>query len=149
MIISENLKGIVVGAMFGILGAAVGAVFAGFFQERADRARGQYELVLAESFRERQGFVDEGMFAFGSMIKLLVTAEPETVERLAELIRKYPDCMFTRTRELKEVSTRECLPYLVGSIHIFRSEISSGKVSSEDLEDILEPIVGEMDSDGY
>lgn len=126
-----NLNGIIIGAVFGIVGVFVGSISTGFFELYSDKEQRRLETGLnsykfdygnyPREYQDIKMFMDE--------LQNLSIASPKTIRKLAKLKRNFPEC----GDNLNEV----CKNYFVELTLIMREELNSGKVAREDIEMIL------------
>ncbi len=128
---NNKLREVILGAVSGIIGVVIGSVATGLMTAHIQEKQQRSQAAL-DSFKFDQGnypveyiqikqFLDE--------MRNLSIASSETVSKLAQLKRKYPDC--------SKALTNNCRAAWVESIQIMRNELDSDVVSTEDIDTVL------------
>ena len=126
-----NIQTVVIGAVFGIVGMVVGSVVTGLLTLYSDkeklRINSAFESYKFDTVKLPVEFLDVKQLI--DQMQNLSTLKPETIRKLADVIREHPGC--------GSVLSELCRPAAVKEILIMREEIDSGYASPEDIDVVL------------
>lgn len=126
-----DLRYVRIGTISAILGAMAGAITNGYITLYSDKEKLRLSSAL-ESYKFDYGQYPIEFLDLKQLIdemKSLSMLKPETISKIAGIIRDYPEC--------GNVLSESCRPAMVKQILIMREEIGSGYASPEDIDIVL------------
>ena len=127
----NDLKGIFIGSIFGILGAVIGAWVNGLMNSHVQNEQQRMKIAI-ESFKFDSGNYPPGFLDIKQLIdeaQNLSMVNAKAISRLAEIQKRFPGCG-------SELSER-CRPAFIQTILVMRDQLGSEKVSAEDIDVII------------
>lgn len=117
----------------GLTGAVVGIVVTSHMNIYTHQKQQQYELALQsikfDTMDKPVEFID--LKHLTDELTNLSIMDADSIQEIANLIRKYPQCTSTLSDE--------CRVFMVKSILIMRKQLGTGNVSEKDIDTILKP----------
>ena len=130
-VLDGNFKTVVIGAVFGIIGVVVGSAVTGLLTLYSDKEKIRLNSAL-DSYKFDSGQYSVDFLYLKQYIdemKNLSILKAKTIRKLADVVRKYPDC--------GSALSESCRPAHVQLILIMREEIGSGDVPPKDIDVLI------------